>query len=153
MKFATKPQIQKIQILIKDLGLAHQKDIIISDYSDKRTTSTKELYMDQARELIKKLCELDPSEKIKSLIFSLAYRAGIIYGDTPADKKINATKLNMFLKERGSIKKELNSMNHTELVKVHRQFEAIVRNTQKSHDNKMADSAVNQLLEELNIIH
>lgn len=151
MREASKAQIQKLHVLLKSLDLVDEKEELVYTISDGRTTSSKELSMDEARRLIMNLAEYDPRERQKSLIFSLAYRAGIIYGETDADKKINVAKLNMFLKERGAVKKELNRMTQEELVKVHRQFEGIVRNNKRSRDRKEAKQAVSYLLKELNI--
>lgn len=150
MKTATIPQIQKIHFLLRNLGITDQKAEIVYSLSNGRTNSTKLLSIDEARTLISRLAEYDPKERQKSLIFSLAYQAGIIYGNTPDDKKMNAAKLNMFLKERGAIKKELNTMSYDELTKTHRQFEAIVKSTNNSKDNKQATKLVTSLLDELN---
>lgn len=151
MQTATKPQIAKIHVLLNNLGILDQKAEIVYNITEGRTESSKELTVDEARRLITNLAEFDPNERLKSLIFSLAYQAGIIYGDTNDDKKMNAAKLNLFLKERGAVKLELNQMHYKELVKVHRQFEAIVKNTTKTKNNKQADKAVKNLLNELNI--
>lgn len=152
MKKITPPQLQKIHILLNSLGLIQEKKSIVSHFSDGRTESTKGLTYDEAFKLIRSLSEYDPKERLKSLVFSLAYQAGVIYGSTPDDKKINAAKLNLFIKQRGAVKKELNSMNYTELVKIHRQFEAIVKSVKNSKDKKQADKAVSSLLNELNLI-
>jgi len=151
MKLITKPQISKLHVLLTNLGLIDQKAEIVYNFTEGRTESTKELTIQEARQLITNLSEYDPKERIKAVIFSLAYKAGIIYGSTDEDKKINTAKLNMFLRERGAVKKELNQMDYTELVKVHRQFEAIVKSNAKSTENKQADKAVRNLLEEINI--
>jgi hypothetical protein len=151
MQFATKPQIAKIHVLLNSIGLIDNKAQIVYDLTCGRTDSTKKLTIDEARRLITSLAAYDPKERQKGMIFSLAYQAGIIWGDTPDDKKINAVKLNMFLTERGTVKKELNQMTRDELVKTHRQLEAIVKNNAKSMDRKAADSGVKNLLNELNI--
>lgn len=151
MKTITKPQISKIHVLLNQLGLMDSKVEIISNFSNGRTTSTKGLYFDEAKRLIISLADYSPKERTKSLIFSLAYQSGIIYGDTPEDKKMNAAKLNIFLKERGAVKKELNQMSQDELNKTHRQFEAVVKQVKSSKDKKQADKSVNELLGELNI--
>jgi len=151
MQTATKPQIAKIHVLLSNLGITEHKAEIVYNLSNGRTDSTKGLYIDEARRLIKSLSEYDPKERHKSLIFSLAYQAGIIYGSTPADKKMNTAKLNMFIRERGAVKKELNDMSYPELVKIHRQFEAIVKSTVKANDNKQADRVVKHLLNEINL--
>lgn len=152
MRNVTAPQIQKIHVLLRNLGISDHKKEIVFDITDGRTVSTKELTIDEARVLITRLSENDPNNRLKSVIFSLAYQAGIIYGSTPDDRKMNAAKLSMFLRDRGAVKKDLNDMDYRELVKTHRQFEAIVRNTVKSSDNKAAGKLVKELLEDLNII-
>ena len=152
MQNATKPQIAKIHVLLSNLGITEQKIEIVYNLTNGRTQSTKDLTIDEARRLITSLAEYDPCERQKSLIFSLAYQAGIIYGSTTDDKKMNTAKLNMFLKERGAVKKELNAMNFSELVKTHRQFEAMVKNVKKTSDNKEAGKAVKNLLNEFNLV-
>jgi hypothetical protein len=59
--------------------------------------------------------------------------------------------LNAFLKERGAVKLELNQMHYNDLVKVRRQFEAIVKNTKAANDNKQAQKAITNLLNEFNL--
>lgn len=145
------PQIQKIHVLLNQLGIADMKREIVFQLTDGRTTSTKELLMDEARQLITNLAEYDPGERLKGLIFSLAYKAGIIYGHTDEDRRMNTAKLNSFLKDRGAVKKALNEMTYDDLVKTQRQFEAIVKHVQASADNKQATQAINNLLLEINI--
>lgn len=151
MTFANKNQITKIHVLLGQQGMLDQKADIVYNLTEGRTKSTKGLSMNEARLLISSLAEYDPNERLKSLIFSLAYQAGIIYGTTADDKRMNTAKLNLFLKERGAVKLELNQMHYKELVKTHRQFEAIVQNTTKAKDNRQADNAVKHLLNELEI--
>jgi hypothetical protein len=151
MQTATKPQIAKIHALLNNLGILEQKADIVYNLTDGRTESSKQLTVNEARRLITNLAEYDPNERLKSLIFSLAYQAGIIYGSSPDDKKMNAAKLNLFLKERGAVKLELNQMHYKELIKTHRQFEAIVKKTKQADEIKQADKAVKHLLFELDI--
>jgi len=151
MQTATKPQIVKLHALLHNLGLKDQKADIIYNLTEGRTESSRELTIDEARRLITSLAGYDPNERLKSIIFSLAYQAGIIYGDTPEDKKMNTAKLNMFLKERGAVKLELNQMHYNELIKTHRQFEAIVKSVNAANENKQAGTAVRNLLNEFNI--
>ncbi len=151
MEKATQPQIAKIHVLLRNLDLIDQKAEIVYNLSNGRTESTKQLTIDEARRLITSLAGYDPNERQKGLIFSLAYQAGIIYGSTPEDKKMNVAKLNMFLLERGAVKKRIDDMIYKELVKTHRQFEAIVKSVGKANDNKEATKAVVGLLDELNL--
>jgi hypothetical protein len=153
MQTATQPQIAKIHVLLNNLGIIDQKAEIVYNLTDGRTESSKQLTIDEARRLITNLAEYDPTERLKSLVFSLAYQAGIIYGSSKDDKKMNAAKLNLFLRERGAVKKDLNEMKYKELVSVHRQFEAIVKSVKKANDNKTADKQIKHLLTELEGIH
>lgn len=151
MNYASKAQIQKIHVLLNRFGWIDEKKTIIDQVTEGRTESSRELSFEEAKDLLRQLSEYDPTERIKSLIFSLAYRANIIYGGDGIDKKINAAKLNLFLKDRGAVKKELNEMDYPELLKVHRQFEAVVKSVTASRNNKEAANAVRHLLGELNI--
>lgn len=150
MEPINKGQLAKLHVLLTRLGWLNEKKEIVSLATCGRTESSRELYYDEAKCLLQQLSEYDPSERLKSLIFSLAYRANIIYGSSKGDKLINAAKLNLFLKERGAVKKELNDMSYPELVKTHKQFEAMVKNIAKAIDNKEASAAVKSLLNELN---
>ncbi len=143
----TKPQITKINVMLFKMGLMDSKAEFVYKASDGRVTSTKDLLMDEASDLIKHLSKYDPMERMRNKVFALAYEAGIIYGDTPADKKMNFHKLNKFLMERGSIKKEINTINKSELIKVINQFEQIVKHNKESISNK----SVKEMLSELNI--
>lgn len=151
MKAVTKAQITKIHVLLNQLGYMDQKKAIMARLTSGRTESTRELSFEEARHLISQLVEHSPLERKKSLIFSLAYRCGIIYGSTSEDRKINTAKLDLFLKERGAVKKSLNAMNFSELTSVHRQFEAILRSNERSRENKKVNQAVGSLLDELGI--
>lgn len=151
MRYATKAQVQKIHVLLNSTGMIDAKREIVRNLTQDRTDSTRQLYLEEATALIRRLAVYDPREVQVSAIFSLAYKAGIIYGDTPADKKMNAAKLNLFIRERGAVKKALAKMTLAELVKVHRQFEAIARATKVSRNKKEANKAVSGLLGELNI--
>ncbi len=151
MNYASKSQITKLHVLLNQFGWIDDKKLYISNATNGRTESSKQLYFEEAKELISNLAQFDPSERLKMLIFSLAYSAGIIYGTTGEDKKINAAKLNLFLAKSGTVKKELNKMSYAELLQTQRQFEAIVRNVAKCGDNKAAGKIVNELLNELDI--
>lgn len=146
---ASIPQIQKINILINKLGLTAHKETLVMSYTRERTTHIRDMTSQEARQLIMYLVRQEPDERKRSLILSLGYQCGLIYGNTPEDKKMNIAKINRFLLERGAVKKELHKLNSEELKKVHRQFEAMVQNRQKTNDNK----AVKSLLTEIGIPH
>jgi len=147
----TNAQLQKIHVLLRNNGLIDDKKELVAQLTNGRTESTRFLTKAEATFFIQRLCDIDPLEKQKKSVIHLAYVAGIIYGDTPEDYQINKAKLDMFLKERGTVKKELAKMTYAELMKVHRQFEAMTKNIQKTSDNKAAKAATDKLLSELNL--
>lgn len=152
MKTVTIPQIKKIHTLLNNIGALDDKKEIIMAFTGGRTESTKELSLFEARDLIQQLSHNDPREKHRKAVVYLAYKAGIIYGNTKEDYQMNRVKLNMFLKERGAIKKDLEKMDLLELKQTHKQFEAIIRNNNKSKDNKDAKRLADALLNELGIV-
>ena len=143
----TKPQLQKIHVLLNQMGLIDNKAELVSSFSNGRVTSTKELTMEEAGFFIRHLCNYDPLEKMRSKVFALAYEAGIIWGDSPADKKMNFIKLNDFLKERGAVKKDINRMTKSELIKTVNQFQQILKHDETSISNK----SIKNMLKRMNI--
>jgi hypothetical protein len=90
---ATKAQISKFHVLLNQLGITEQKAGLVSEFSGGRVTSTKDLSMMEASNLLKYLSKYDPLNGMRNKIFSLAYEADIIYGSSLLDKKLNAVKL------------------------------------------------------------
>ncbi len=151
VKMANVGQIQKLQILYRDLKLVEQKKEILLNYTHNRTDSTAGLTFDEARDLIQDLATHEPNERMRKMVFSFAYRAGIIWGESDTDKKINRAKLNIFLRERGTVKKDIEKQTLEELKKSLAQFSAMVGNNQKTKDNKEAKKMTNELLTKLNL--
>lgn len=147
----SKAQSIKLHTLLSQLNLMEHKPGIISEFTEGRTTSARELYKNEAQYLIGQLMQQFPAEKLKRAIWGVAYKAGMIYGDTKDDYKMNAAKIDAFLRERGVVKKPLQKMNYEELKQVHKQFEGILKNNNRTADNKAAQQATKQLLNELNI--
>lgn len=143
----TKSQLTKLHVLLNQLGLIDEKKAIVSHYSNGRTESSRELTMSEASALISALAANDGNDRMRRKVIALAYDAGIIYGDTPEDKKMNTVKLNQFLQRSGTVKKELNKLTYTELVKTVSQFQQIVKHKEESEAAKQTRS----LLSELNI--
>ena len=150
MKKVTNAQLQKIHVLLRQLNLVEQKESFVFQFSNGRSFSSRDLTMDEATLFIQHLSKFDSLDRMRKKVFALAYEAGIIWGDTD-DKKMNAAKLSKFLKERGTVRKELNSMTKDELVKVVTQFELIVKHQASSQENKAASKLTSELLAELNI--
>ena len=151
MQQITKSQLTKLHVLFHTLNLMEVKKHLIYNYTQGRTESTKDLSLLEAKSLIQTLSKQDPRESHIKAIKHLAYKAGIIYGDTKDDWNMNDAKLNLFLREKGTVKKNLQNMTLPELNKVHRQFEAIVKSNKKSADNKKVKQVVEHLLNELKI--
>ncbi len=148
--YITKPQLAKLHVLLSQLDLMDDKKEFIQAYTKGRTDSSREMYLGEARELIETLAKMHPAEKEKKVIWYLACKAGIIYGERE-EREIDKAKLDMFLNGRGVVKKPLQQMTLPELKQVHKQFEGILRNNKRAADNKQAKKAVHQLLTELNI--
>jgi hypothetical protein len=128
----TTAQIKKIHVLLQQKGLMEEKKTILYSYSSHRTESTKELTCYEAKRLISFLMDETVEIQIKwkntyRAIYSLAWKMGIIYGNTDDDYQMNKAKLNMFCRQRGTIKKNLSDMNYEELNQTHRQFEAMYK--------------------------
>jgi hypothetical protein len=151
MEMATDSQIKKLHVLFRNLDLIDQKSTILTDLTAGRTTSTKELTLYEAQLLIKRMCEHLPCERLKSAIARLAWQAGITYGHSATDQILNKVKLDVFLKAKGAVKKDLQKQSYEELIKTHRQFEAIAKNNSKLSDKKAAAKVVRELLKELDL--
>lgn len=143
----TKAQLTKIHVLLNQYGFIENKKEFVINYSNGRTESSKELTKKEAQEIIHDLLKLDDLKPMRQKVFALAYKAGIIYGNTEDDYQMNYAKLNMFLKQRGAVKKEIFRMNKSELIKTVNQFEMIVKNM----DISKGEKELKRMLTELNI--
>ena len=118
------------------------KKRFILSLTGKRTHSVKNLTFEEAKYLISYLDEKSSAYKAElkkqcrkevTSIYHLSYLIGMCYGDTEEDKLMNIAKINMFCRERGTVKKNISEMNLTELRKTKKQFEAILdKNTTKA---------------------
>ncbi|MEO7488822.1 MAG: hypothetical protein ABIU77_17055 [Ferruginibacter sp.] len=127
MRPITTAQLSKLHVLLNQFGIIEDKADLVNQFTNGRETSSKRMTFHEARILLQHLSRFDPLDKMRKKVFALAYVARIIYGDTPDDKKMNAAKLDKFLREKGAIKKHLNTMNKDELIKVVNQFSQIVK--------------------------
>jgi hypothetical protein len=127
----TTAQIKKIHTLLGQQGLMNEKRTIIHSVSEGRTDSTKLLTANEARQLISLLLGADEDYKkrqeVFKAIYGLAWKMDIIYGNTDDDYQMNIAKLNVFCRERGTVKKNLTTQNLVEMRRTHRQFEAMYR--------------------------
>lgn len=150
----TKKQLSKLHVVLAQAGMTESKKELIYQVSNRRTTSSTQLTYSEVTSLIDYLEDILGTDKLRRKVFSLAYEAGIIYGDTPDDKKMNAAKLNRFLLDRGTVKKELKCMNKLELTKVVSQFSSIVKHNKEAINRKervKIEAEVDKMLNELKI--
>ena len=139
----TSAQIKKIHTMFSLLEIEKEsKKRMILSLTDKRTISVKNLTFEEAKYLISYLDKksgefktdlMRQCRKEVASIYHISYLIGMCYGDTEEDKLMNIAKINMFCRERGTVKKNISEMNLTELKKTKRQFEAILdKNTTKA---------------------
>jgi hypothetical protein len=146
MKPITPEQLKCLNTLISKQGISKDdKMIMVSGFSEGRVTSSKDLFFNEALAMIKHLKEFDLNDKMRKKTFSLAYEAGIIWGDSWEEKKMNAIALDKFILEKGTVKKKLNAMNKAELIKVVSQFQQIVKHMCETKANKITSSLLNEL--------
>lgn len=128
---ATPAQIRAIYAILHKHGLLDKKAEYVSAITSGRTESSKELTRGEVREFFS-IFENDSQTEarrkvIYTAIWKIAWKMGIIYGNSEEDYEMNKAKLNTFCRERGTVKKNLTQMNLAELNKTRRQFEAMFR--------------------------
>ena len=141
----TPKQITKLHALLTESRMMDNKQALVREVTNGRATSSKELTSSEVTVLINYLEDILGKDKLRGKIFALAYAAGIIYGDTVDDKKMNSAKLNSFLLQRGTVKKEIGKMDKHELMKTVNQFAAIVKHNEQGKQNKVVNSLLNEL--------
>lgn len=115
------------------IGTELDREEVISFYTNGLKNSLKELTKKEYKGLLQELrltydLNRDYSlekQKLRRIIFSIGREIGMLYGTTKADHKMNAAKLQTFLRERGVVKKSLNSMSVKELQMIIRQFRSM----------------------------
>lgn len=127
MKPITPAQLKMIHTLLGKLDLMERKKDLVYSFSHGRTESSRELTISEAKEFIDFLKRSEDTQRLISSIWYLAYEMKIISGSGSEQNRMNAAKLDMFCKSRGTVKKNLREQNYTELKKTHRQFEAMYK--------------------------
>lgn len=144
----TPGQLKKLHTLLNQAGLMKHKAELVYSYSGGRTTSSRELTSAEVKALIGYLESNDERQKTIRCIWRLAFDCGIIYGSDSLDMSINAGKLDMFCKTRGTVKKALSAQSPAELKRTHRQFESIYK---RSQERKQREQYIEDLREGLRI--
>ena len=137
---ATNPQKQQIHRLKRMHGWDEDTyRNLIYQYSNGRTTSSKELTKMEAKFLIRKF---SPKEKvveqsrefnlplvnhIYKLSFDISFLNKGYSSDTPEEKEMNIAKLNKFVMTHGVVKKPISKQNYDELNKTLAQLKGIAR--------------------------
>lgn len=111
-----------------------KRDLVYS-FSNGRTESSKELSMNEAKELIVYLKSPEENGRLVNRIWHLAYMSGIIQPGNSDDMAMNAASLDKFCINRGTVKKAINNQSISELKKTVKQFEAIYKKCVKKQDN------------------
>lgn len=156
IKPITPAQLKKIQTMFTRIGFDKEDKVhTISNLTNGRATSTKDITFNEAAYLINRLTgKSEPAKATKRndtqkeardmvrCIYRVAYDIGMCYGDTPEDKLMNCAKINKFCRERGTVKKNITEMSLPELKKTKKQFEAILKNTLESAVNKLVKQSL-----------
>jgi hypothetical protein len=136
MQPITKSQIIAINVAIKKKGLIDDKKKIISDASNGRVTSTKDLHFDEAHSLLMFLnADTDNNqEKIDKQVrklFAIAYdlkwisERSVIGNGGKLEKKKDFSVLYKWVKSYGYLKKELRDYNEKELPRLITQLQQV----------------------------
>lgn len=127
MKPITAAQLKMLHVLLNQLDLMERKADFVYSFSHGRTESSRELTLTEAKEFIEYLKRSEETQRLINSIWHLAYEMNIISGSGSEQNWMNAAKLDMFCKNRGTMKKNLREQSYTELKKTHRQFEAMYK--------------------------
>ncbi len=145
MKLITPDQIKKISTLITRQHLTEMKDSLVSQYTNGRTNSRKEMYLSEAADLIQFLVKDDPSTKMRNKIFAICHDMGWLYRGL---HDVNRMIIDRFLEKRGTVKAPLARLDKNELAKVVTQFELMQR---KAELRSFGETVLKEVLIELGI--
>ena len=107
---------------------------IISEFTDGRTTSSKEMTRYEAMRMIDKFVkslEDGAAREMVGVIYALSFEIGFLnkgYGSSSAaEVEMNKAKINQFVMTHGVVKKPITQMNLEELQQTMRQFQKIAK--------------------------
>lgn len=142
-KPATAQQVKALHAVFRSAGMDEEnRRNFLAHLTDGRTTSTKELTMQEARSILngfskeqqahiqneaKQLCK-----QIYALSFQISFLNKGFDTSSREEFEMNKAKINQFCRERTRIRKNLTEMTLQELRQVKRQMEAIAR---KEYEN------------------
>lgn len=143
----TPQQLKALQATFHSIGYDDDdRHDFITQYTNGRVSSTKDLTMHEARNLLEQLNgenKKKRQEESKALcrsIYSLSMRISFLNKDYPAeteeDRQMNFAKINIFCRQRTKFRKNLTVMTMEELKEVKKQMEAIARKEEQELNNK-----------------
>lgn len=133
MKPVTKEQISAVHTVLHRHGLMHDKRNIIDSFTNGRSTSSKDLTFDEAKELLaafntKPAADVDPRTPMIKKLFKMAHQLGwikkqkVVSGSSITEKNDNS-QLYGWVNQYGYLKKDLKKYTYSELPKLISQLE------------------------------
>lgn len=136
MRMITKAQLQMIHILLNELNIINRKPDLVYSFSQGRTESSRELTLQEAKEIIEFLKNSEENKRLIKRVWHIAYELKIIVNGNKSEMSMNAAKLDAFCKQRGSVKKCIRDQSINELKKTIKQFEAMLQKQQQKEKDK-----------------
>lgn len=145
----TPQQLKALQTCFSRMGFdAEARHEFVSQFTDGRTQSSRELTFNEARQMLEKLNgnQAKQAEEKAKLTQAVARKVvGEIYGlslkvsflnrdfnlDTPEDFEMNKAKINVFARKSSACHKNLTAMTLEELKAFKKQLEAILHKEEK----------------------
>lgn len=135
-KLITPTQLKALQTIFSRMGMSKDdRHDFVSQYTEGRTTSSRDLTMSEAIQLLKSFDarsrEVNQAEtrKLLSAIYHLSFKISFLNqgfsSETEEDKQMNYAKINRFTRTRSKCRKAVNEMNLIELRDTKKQFEAL----------------------------
>ena len=134
----TAQQVKALHAVFRQMGLdADERHEFIANFTDGRTSSTKELTMDEARKLLDELGKEQreiyqrEAKQVCKQIYALSFQISFLNkgfdNGTPEEFEMNKAKINVFCRNNTRFHKNLTEMTLKELKEVKKQMEAIAR--------------------------
>ena len=137
----TPAQIKALQVLFSRKGFSQEdRHEFISNYTSGRTSSTKELTLNEATRLFQSLggvsnldkqVRAEKARKLVGALYKLSLQISFLNkgydNQNPDDFEMNKAKLNKFCRERTAAHKNITGMTLEELTATKKQLESIIR--------------------------
>lgn len=135
----TSAQLKAMQTIFSRNGWnSEERHEFIENYTDGRTSSTKELTFSEVKALLRSFNGNEATEQrhqqkeakelvaaINKLSYGISFLNKGFSSDNIDDRKMNYAKINLFCRNRTVFRKDLTKMSVEELKEVHKQFEAL----------------------------